>query len=809
MEADNDYQDKAVAGGLDRFLATLQKEANAHPAIKTLMEIGLLSVGYAELSASQRKRWANEAKRFLGSEPQPKRATVRSSSTPSARITNSISPDAPVLQLRSVTRPNAAKLERIDVRTVRDLVYLFPNRHLDYSKRRTVSELSMGEEQTIVATIWEVNETRLGRGGRLRATEAVVGDDTGNIRVIWFGQPWLAQALRRAITAASQTTGSAKVVLSGKVTVFNGRPQMESPEWEALDDPETADLIHTGRHVPLYPSPDGIPARTMRRMVREALSAITVNGALQIDDPLPDTLRRELGLLVLPLAIAQSHYPDTEARKEEARRRLAFDEFLILQLALRSTRDTPDKPPGIKLHPYPGIVEAFIASLPFTLTGGQQGAIEDAMAEVSIAKRPMNRLLQGDVGSGKTVVGLAMMLAAVAEGYQGALMAPTEVLAEQHFFNVRRLLAGVEHPIANSDWFSFHLDGRTQPITIALLTGSTRAAPRREIQRMVGDGVLDILVGTHALIQHDVDLPNLALAIIDEQHRFGVLQRAALRSKGADPHVLLMSATPIPRTLELTLYGELDISTMPELPTGRKEILTRIVAPSRSQGAEQFLVDQVSQGHQCFVVCPLIDESEAVLARAATAEFERLSSTSLAEIRVGLLHGRMSLADKQEVMDRFRVGELDVLVATPVIEVGIDVPNATVMMIQGADRFGLAQLHQLRGRVGRGPHQSYCFLLSDTLSEDAQKRLDVLVNTNDGFEIAEADLRFRGSGDLFGTRQSGYPSLRMASYEIDRDLLEKARDQASSLLDVDPQLETLPALRDAVSRYANSVTDEA
>ena len=388
----------------------------------------------------------------------------------------------------------------------------------------------------------------------------------------------------------------------------------------------------------------------------------------------------------------------------------------------------------------------------------------------------MNRLLQGDVGSGKTVVALALLLAAAAAGRQGAMMAPTEVLAEQHFFNVRRLLGSLPWTVDNPDWLAVPLEGRDRPVVVGLLTGSTRARPRRELQQMAAEGTLDILVGTHALIQQGVELPDLALAVVDEQHRFGVLQRAALRGKGESPHLLLMSATPIPRTLALTVYGDLDVSTIAELPSGRKNIVTRVVEPEEAARAEAFLVEQARQGRQSYVVCPLIDESEAVLAKAATAEYERLRATSLSQVRVGLLHGRMPLAEKQAVMDEFRSGRTDVLVATPVIEVGVDVPNATVMMVLGASRFGLAQLHQLRGRVGRSEHQSYCFLLAESLPEGgrydteeareearkrltaARERLNVLAGTNDGFLIAEEDLRLRGPGDFFGTRQSGLPA---------------------------------------------------
>jgi ATP-dependent DNA helicase RecG len=396
----------------------------------------------------------------------------------------------------------------------------------------------------------------------------------------------------------------------------------------------------------------------------------------------------------------------------------------------------------------------------------------------------------------------------VADGYQGALMAPTEVLAEQHFLGIRRQLDALVKPSLEQDWFSFTLEPHPVPISIGLLTGSTKAAARREIIRRAGEGTLDILVGTHALIQKDVKLANLALAVVDEQHRFGVLQRAALRDNTSRmPHLLLMSATPIPRTLALTIYGDLDASTIPELPTGRLAIKTRWVAASKATAAEEFIVKEVNDGRQAFVVCPLIDESESVLARAATAEFGRLRDTTLSQLRLGLLHGRMPLAEKQVVMDLFRSGELDVLVTTPVIEVGIDVPNATVMMIQGADRFGLAQLHQLRGRVGRGAHQSYCLLLSDSLSEDAKARINVLVKTNDGFDIAEADLRLRGPGDYFGTRQSGLPALKMARLD-DRDLLSSARTEAQTIIARDPLLNGNPNLAATVARYANAVSDE-
>lgn len=810
MEAASGFANRAVAGGLDGFLRTLLAESARESGLRPLADHGLLSAAYGDLSLAQRERWTQQVLRVLPDAPHVR--THAPTPAPPQPVTKPEAPaltlNSPVELLRSVNRPSAAKLTLHNVTTVRDLVLLFPNRHLDYTARRRIAQLQPGEEQTIIASVWEMRERRMGRGGRMRNTEGVVGDETGNLRVMWWNQPWVAANVRKALAAASATGAPAPLIaLSGRVTAYNGNPQMDSPEWEVLDDPETGELMHTGRMVPVYPRLENMYQKSMRRMVHEALDAITVDGALAIPDPAPQEAIAELHLMPYGRAVSQIHYPDSANDKEEARRRLAFDELLVLTLAIASQRSRAERSPGIPLPPMPEPVRAFLRSLPFTLTNGQRTAIDEATVDVASGAAPMSRLLQGDVGSGKTVVAMAMLLTAIAAGHQGALMAPTEVLAEQHFINIRRMMSELAEPWQAPDWFSVYLDGHAKPISIGLLTGSTKAASRRELARRAADGTMDILVGTHALIQDQVELPGLALAVVDEQHRFGVLQRVALRGKGRDPHLLLMSATPIPRTLALTVYGDLDVSTMRELPGGRKQIVTEIVKPSQSGGAEEFLVKQASEGRQSFVVCPLIDESESVLARAATAEYERLKNDSLSSLRVGLLHGRMSVADKQSVMDAFRSYELDVLVTTPVIEVGIDVPNATVMLIEGADRFGLAQLHQLRGRVGRGEHQSYCFLLSESMSDDARHRLEELVRTNDGFDIAEADLRLRGPGDFFGTRQSGLPTLRIARID-DRDLLAAARAEARSLAGADPALAAHPELAEAVIRFATAVSDE-
>lgn len=807
-EAADGFRDVIVRGGLDRFLGNVRAIAKHLSTLQTLDELGLLSVGYRELTLEQRKRWVREVESRVGEPPSPRPRARPEAQPPSPPETVGL--DAPTSVLKAVNRPSAEKLATLGVHVVRDLVMLFPHRHLDYSNRRPIAQTSAGEEVTIVGTLWEAHEKRMGRGGRLRATEAVVGDETGNLRIVWFNQPWVAQNLKRSMASlAAAGAEKAQISLSGKLSVFNGRKQMDSPEWEMVDDPETSELVNTGRLVPVYPKTEGLYQKTLRRIVREALGSQTADGALVLDDPLPPEVVARNELWPLGRAVSQVHYPDSAADFELARRRLAFDELLVLQLAVAAKRTRPPgEDPGIPLPAMPDAVRTFIASLPFDLTEGQRTSIAEATADVNEAVHPMTRLLQGDVGSGKTVVAMAMLLTAVAAGYQGALMAPTEVLAEQHFLGIRRLLEHLVQPSLEPDWFTVTFDPHPSPVSIGLLTGSTKAAARRELIRRAAEGTLDILVGTHALIQKDVNLSRLAMAVVDEQHRFGVIQRAALRENAKRmPHLLLMSATPIPRTLALTIYADLDASTIPELPSGRIPIMTRIVPSDRWTDAEQFIIDQVEQGRQAFVVCPLIDESEAVLARAATAEFDRLRNGSLASTHVGLLHGRMPLSEKQAVMDEFRSGALDVLVTTPVIEVGIDVPNASVMLIEGADRFGLAQLHQLRGRVGRGEHQSYCLLIAETRSADATARLEELVRTSDGFAIAEADLRLRGPGDYFGTRQSGLPTLKMARLD-DRDLLASARTEARTLIESDPTLLARADLAAAVARYVAAVSDE-
>ena len=729
--------------------------------------------------------------------PVPETDVVEATRRKPARRTGSgspplVSPEQPAEVLRGVTPRLAPALRRLGVKTVSDLVYLFPRRH---NEVRKVAELRLDEEQTVQATLWDVREVRLGR--TMRGAEAAVGDDTGNIRVVWFNQPYLARSLKP----------QSRYVLSGRVTMHGRRRVLDSPQYEEVRaDDGLEELAGPGRLFPVYPGTEGVTQRTIRRLVREALG----RAVEDVQEMLPDELRRRHGLLSIDKALWGAHYPDGWESMEAARRRLAFEELLTMQLAVLSRRHTLEagaRSPVLKLGT--GILESFLASLPFSLTGAQSRVLEEVLGDIAGGGKPMSRLLQGEVGSGKTVIALAALLVAATCGYQGAMMAPTEVLAEQHFLTAGRLLESLARPLKEEYMLSVYLDPFPRPITIGLLLGSMTAARKRKIRRLLAEGTLDIAIGTHALIQEEVVIPRLALAVVDEQHRFGVIQRAALRQRGESPHLLVMSATPIPRSLALTLYGDLDLSTIDELPPGRRAIRTKWVMPERRSSVYQFVRSQVAEGRQGFIIYPLIDESEAINARAAVKEKDRLAQDVFPDLRIGLLHGRMPLKEKQEVMERFRQGDLDILVSTPVVEVGIDVPNATIMLVEGADRFGLAQLHQFRGRVGRGEHDSYCILVAESPSEEAEQRLSAMERLNDGFQLAEMDLELRGPGEFFGTRQSGLPDLRMARL-TDHDLLDLARTEAQALLVRDPELaapEHRP-LAEALARLATPAAGE-
>jgi ATP-dependent DNA helicase RecG len=782
LERQRGYGDSAVIGGLDRFLANWSAQAGG--ALDGPRALGrfrrLFKAGYAAMDAAKRREWVNDVLAYLsemdGKTVKPEKTASVKPPAPRKKAPPKLAPepvavagadlDAPVTTVRGIKENLAGKFGKLGVKTVRDLLYFFPHRHLDYSQVKFISQLVEGEEQTIVANVWQASETR--PGGR-RSTEAIVGDETGNVRVIWYNQPYLARTL----------TTNRRIIISGKVSLFKGRHVFQSPEWEALDGPDFSG-VHTARLVPVYPLTAGLRPRQVRKLMKDFVDG----WAGRLPDFLPPGLRRRLDLLELPAAIAQAHYPEDAAMKDRARVRLAFDELFLLQLGvMRKKRDWQEGRPGNPLDVSVPLVKNFIASLPFKLTPAQARVLGEILADLA-RPVPMSRLLQGEVGSGKTVVATAALLAAAANGFQGAFMAPTEILAEQHFDTMRLLLSrlGAE---ADEGYVRGYDGCLERPLKVALLIGDIRQGGKRQVQKQVAAGDVDIVIGTHALVQKGVEFHKLGLAVVDEQHRFGVEQRSALREKGFNPHVLVMTATPIPRTLALTLYGDLDLSVIDELPPGRQAVRTKWLRPEQRESAYAFIRKQVAAGRQVFILCPLIEESEAVAAQAATVEYERLGREVFPDLRLGLLHGRLASKDKDAVMTAFRGGEMDILVSTPVIEVGIDIPNATVMLIESADRFGLSQLHQFRGRVGRGREQSYCMLLAENPSEVGRERLDIIENVQDGFKLAEEDLRLRGPGEFFGTRQSGLPDLRMARIS-DVALLEMARREAIELFKQDP-----------------------
>lgn len=803
LERARGYADRAVSGGLDRYLRNWARPI-AEAAGQPQLAGKLLNARYSSLGPDERRRlvaqWAEALERpVTGRATSPPTARKRAAAPKPLRPKNTSpgpascrSLDVAVSEMKGVNKATAARLKKLGATTVHDLLYLMPRRHNDYSRATKVRDLRVGEEQTVVATVWEARSIRL--GGK-EATEAVLGDETGNIRAIWFGRGYIARALQ----------SNRKVVLSGRVEVFRGQKQFQSPEYEVLREDE--DLLHTGRLVPVYPLTEGLYPRTMRRLMWQALE----EWAPLVQEFVPSEITQRQRLVPLQQALRQVHFPDSQASWEEARRRLAFDELLVLQLAVLSRRARwREDGQGVAILPNEAVLNEFRSSLPFRFTQAQCRVLGEVLVDMARGTPAMSRLVQGDVGSGKTVVALAAMLMAAAKGYQSAMMAPTEILAEQHFSTVAKLLSPFARPLNEPNVSVFYIGSHPKPISVALLLGKMTRKEKQDLQRRVKEGEIDLLIGTHALIQEDVSFRRLGLAVVDEQHRFGVLQRAALRGRAeARPHVLVMSATPIPRTLALTLYGDLDVSVLDELPPGRQAITTRWVQPDKRQAAYDFLRKQVQAGRQAFVICPLVEESEVIEARAATEEYRRLSTEVFPDLRLGLVHGRMSARDKEEAMRRFHDGETDILVSTPVVEVGIDVPNATVMLIEAADRFGLAQLHQFRGRVGRGQHKSYCLLLSENPSEEAGQRLRIMEETQDGFKLAEEDLRMRGPGDFFGTRQSGLPALKVAGIG-DRDLFLEARKEAERLLEEDPSLSAdgHRLLSRKVSRFLDSVMEE-
>jgi len=655
--------------------------------------------------------------------------------------------------LQGVGPQRAKLLAKLDLVTIEDaLVRHLPLRHEDRSQVIPLGRITVGEARTCAGTIAGISPPPRGRG-RMPLV-VTIRDASGFLNCAWFNQPYLGRVLKRG----------QRLIVHGKVQPYGRGPlQMLVKDFELVEDEEDEPL-HAGRLVPVYPLTEGLTQRPLRRLMKRLVDG----WADRLEDPLPERVRAARGLVSLPQAIAAAHFPETEAEQAAARRRLVFDDFFLLEIGLAIRRQREGRRRGLAMNPSGSLVRRLRASLPYALTSAQERVWSEIRTDMA-APYPMSRLLQGDVGSGKTVVAALAALTAIEAGYQAAVMAPTEILAEQHLMTLGRLL---------------------EPLGVrrVLLTSAVKGKARLEAAAAVESGEAGCVIGTHALVQGAVAFKRLGLAVIDEQHRFGVAHRAALRGKGESPDVLVMTATPIPRTLALTLYGDLDVSVLDELPPGRRPIATFSRGGSKRRQIYDFLRAQILEGRQVYVVYPLVEESEASDLRAATEMAERLQRESFPDRRVGLLHGRLGFADKERVMREFKDGAIDILVSTTVIEVGIDVPNASVMLVEHAERFGLSQLHQLRGRVGRGPWKSYCILIAGSTSEDARRRLEAMTSTNDGFRIAEADLELRGPGDFFGTRQSGLPEFRVADLLRDGAMLEEARREAFALVHADPKL---------------------
>ena len=673
--------------------------------------------------------------------------------------------DTPISQLPRIGEKYFKKFHKLGIDTIRDLIYHFPHRYDDFSNIISISELELNKTATIQGEILDIKNSQTFRK-KIILTETIIQDKSGSVKAIWFNQRFIAQILKKG----------QRVSLSGKLKFGPKGHYISNPSYEIMYSNKS--LTHTAGLIPVYPETAGISSRLIRYALK--LISPTIN---QIKEFLPKEIIKNQSLLPLKTALKEIHFPKTKILAKKARNRLAFDELFLIQLSVIKQKQALQKQKA-KVIPFnKKLIQSFIKSLPFNLTNSQKIAAWDILQDIA-KPMPMNRLLNGDVGSGKTVVAAIAALEAAKTGSQVAFMAPTEILAQQHFKEMTKLLKGLN-------------------LKIGILTGSKKTFSKNT----------DIVIGTHALIQKSVVFRDLALAIVDEQHRFGVEQRASLSRGTTIPHFLTLTATPIPRTLALTIYGDLDISLLKEMPKGRQKIITEIVAPANRQKTYEFIRQQIKQGRQAFVICPLIEESEKLEVKSVTQEYEKLTKEIFPDLEIAMLHGRMPARggsalggkpNKEQIMKDFRAGKTDILVSTSVVEVGIDIPNATAMMIEGADRFGLAQLHQFRGRVGRSKHQSYCFLLTDSSAKTTYARLRAILKCENGFELAEKDLKIRGPGELCGTHQSGLPDLAMANLG-NLPLIEQTRKEANNLLDKDPELKSNSLLREKLTQFHKTV----
>lgn len=658
----------------------------------------------------------------------------------------------------------ASRLEKLGISTFEDFLLHIPSRYEDYSTVSQIGSVQTGETVTVQGQVVEVKSNYM-RGARIKTMQkATLVDDTGSIDLVWFNQPFLAKSIPPNSTLS----------VSGKVEGYGRKRSISSPEYEIIykDPTGSSSPIHTGRLIPIYPETQGVSSKWLRRQIHTLLEQFEN----ELTEYLPESTKQKHNLLDYTEAIKEIHFPQSIEKANQARERLAFDEFLLMQIsATKRRKEWKQEQIGnaFAVQKFQKEIIKLIASLPFKLTGAQQRAVDDILQDISKDK-PMNRLLQGDVGSGKTVVAAVSMYAAYLNGYQSVLMAPTEILAQQHHKSIEKLLS----PLG---------------VKVGLRTGSTKG----KAPSVKGEENPDILIGTHAVLSEKVQFQKLGFIAIDEQQRFGVEQRGIIRQKGNNPHLLTMTATPIPRTVALTMYGDLDLSYLNEMPHGRMRIKTWLVPPEKRDGAYGWIRKQIKEtDSQIFIICPFIEQSENMqTVKAASKEYERLKTDVFPDLKLGLLHGKLKAKEKEQVLHEFREKKFDILVATPVVEVGIDIPNATVIMIEASERFGLAQLHQLRGRVGRGDKQSYCLLFTDSKSAMNAQRLKGMETIYSGAELAELDLRLRGPGNLYGTAQHGVPKLKVASFS-DTELIQKAKHASDELF---PQLSKYPELEEKVN----------
>ncbi|NIA01924.1 MAG: ATP-dependent DNA helicase RecG [Nitrospirae bacterium] len=662
--------------------------------------------------------------------------------------------------LRTTSR-HLGRLELLGVKTVKDFLLYFPRTYNDTREFTKIAEIRTDEICTIKGQLTSLFNIRTKNGKKM--TRGVIADKTGSLGVVWFNQPHLTRMLPR----------NSEIILSGKAKFAFGKITLQGPSYELIKKEE--EQIHSGRIVPVYHETEGINSK----WIREKLKPLVDNWIELFEEYMPEEILREHGFVGYKTAIRSVHFPDEPELLEKSKERLAFDELFLLQLKVLQKRwfwQNINKPYAKNIKIHNEILKDCIDNLPFTLTNAQTKSLEEILEDLK-KPFPMSRLLQGDVGSGKTIVAALAVLNVVKSGYQVAIMAPTEILAKQHYKGFIETL-------------------KAYSLNIQFIAGSTTKKTKEDIIRQMKTGTVDIMIGTHSLIQEGIGFKNLGLAIIDEQHRFGVKQREMLKSYGS-PHLLAMTATPIPRTLAITVYGDQDLSIIDELPKGRQKIITRLVPEKKRIEAYRWIEDQVKKGRQAFVICPLIDDSDVLEVKSVLKEYAFLSEHVFPSLKVGLLHGRLKQEEKDKIMNDYNDNKINILVSTSVIEVGIDVPNASIMLIEGAERFGLSQLHQFRGRVGRGEHQSYCFLFTNSLSEEGTTRIKAMEKYTSGFKLSEIDLEIRGPGEIYGIRQSGIPDLKMASL-TDSVNIEKARKSAQKIINKDPELKNHPKLLELI-----------